>query len=193
MGAVQGAASTGTLLASLVLYAPLSRALGQERLFALGCACNALGYPWAAVLTATGLAQTGSSSSGGGDGGVAVGVILAGNFVNAMGWEFCFTSANLMIKNTVAPQHIGRAMGMGNTAVACGIAVGPVLGASLFALSVAPDFGGGPLSEGRLFFLVVELLLLANIACTWRWLVPRKEAAAMIGEEDRAQALLAIN
>ena len=52
---------------------------------------------------------------------------------------------------------------------------------------------GGPLSEGRLFFLIVELLLLANsIACTWCWLVPRKEAAA-IGEEDRAQALLAIN
>ena len=55
VGLVQGLACVGTLVASLGLYAPLSKALGQERIFVVGLLCNILGFPWPAILTSAGV------------------------------------------------------------------------------------------------------------------------------------------
>ena len=126
LGVVQGTGALGTLVASLLVYPALCRAVGQEGVFVAGVLLNLAAYPWPAVLTAAGAQQA--------EPGATAALVLSG-FLNAAGWEFCFTSANLMIKSSVPRRHAGAALGLGSSASATGICIGPVAGASLFALS----------------------------------------------------------
>eukprot|EP00937_MAST-01D_sp_MAST-1D-sp2_P001877 g1877.t1 len=161
VGTVLGLGAIGTFFASLVVYPVLVRRWRhpQERVFKAGVLLNLAAYPWPAVLNAV---------PGGMATAVAVPILVVSNFLNAMGWEFCFTSANLMVKNAVPGHRIGLAMGLGTTAVAAGQGLGPVPAASLFAVSSAASGrlagGGWPawLRAGRLFFIVCEMLLVVN-------------------------------
>ena len=160
LGMVLGVAALGTFVASIVMYPPLARLYGQPRVFCFGVALNLLAYPIPAVL-GTSLAALAAR--------VAVPVLITSNTLNAMGWEFCFTTCNIMVKNAVPPENIGLALALGDTAVTLGQGVGPVPSASLFALSTQATLDGSSsslpiwLRSGRLFFVLVQLLLLANL------------------------------
>ena len=74
--------------------------------------------------------------------------------------QVTFASFNVMLKNCVAPRHVGAAIGYGSAAGTFGFALGPLWGGSLYAASSAP--GSGILGKGRLFFLVLATLAAVN-------------------------------
>ena len=88
-----------------------------------------------------------------------VGLLLA-NACVSLATQVTFASFNVMLKNCVAPQHVGAAIGYGSAAGTFGFALGPIWGGSLYAASSAP--GAGVLGKGRLFFLVLTTLAAAN-------------------------------
>ena len=75
--------------------------------------------------------------------------------------QVTFASFNVMLKNCVAPRHVGAAIGYGSAAGTCGFALGPLWGGSLFAASSAPG-ALGVLGKGRMFFIVLATLAAAN-------------------------------
>jgi MFS family permease len=112
-----------------------------------------------------------------------------------MGAEFCFTTGNLLLKEAVPSHLIGAALGVGNTAVGVGAAIGPILGSSLFAFSLSlhkGSFGGASgfmssvgstCAQGKLCFIVLELLVVANLLCSttfpaWPWGQEQKQEQA---------------
>ena len=88
-----------------------------------------------------------------------VGLLLA-NACVSLATQVTFASFNVMLKNCVAPRHVGAAIGYGSAAGTFGFALGPLWGGSLYAASSAP--GSGILGKGRLFFLVLATLAAAN-------------------------------
>ena len=89
-----------------------------------------------------------------------VGLLLA-NACVSLATQVTFASFNVMLKNCVAPQHVGAAIGYGSAAGTCGFALGPLWGGSLFAASSAPG-ALGVLGKGRMFFIVLATLAAAN-------------------------------
>ena len=88
-----------------------------------------------------------------------VGLLLA-NACVSLATQVTFASFNVMLKNCVAPRHVGAAIGYGSAAGTFGFALGPLWGGSLYAASSAP--GSGILGKGRLFFLVLATLAAVN-------------------------------
>eukprot|EP00936_MAST-01D_sp_MAST-1D-sp1_P000443 g443.t1 len=185
LGMVLGVAALGTFVASIGIYPPLARQYGQPRVFGFGVALNLVAYPIPALL---GISATALAAH------VAVPVLITSNLLNAMGWEFCFTTCNIMAKNAVPPENIGLALALGDTAVTLGQGVGPVPSASLFALSTQATLDGNSsslpiwLRSGRLFFVLVQLLLLANFCVARCYLGARSRVQH--GHDDSQKALL---
>ena len=98
------------------------------------------------------------------------------------------------IKDIRDPKVIGLALALGDTAVTLGQGVGPVPSASLFALSTQATLDGNSsnlpiwLRSGRLFFMLVQLLLLANLCVARRYLGARSRVQH--GHQDSQKALL---
>ena len=67
-----------------------------------------------------------------------------------------------MFKNVATPGLVGAALGAGSSIGVLGMALGPIWGGSLFAYSSDPDTALGVLGRGRLFFVVLSALALAN-------------------------------
>ncbi|KAH8058977.1 major facilitator superfamily-like protein [Aureococcus anophagefferens] len=68
-----------------------------------------------------------------------------------------------MLKRSAPPNLVGAAIGAGSSLGMLGLAFGPVFGGSLFAASSDPAARLPPaLAQGRLFFLAISLVALAN-------------------------------
>ena len=89
-----------------------------------------------------------------------VGLLLA-NACVSLATQVTFASFNVMLKNCVAPRHVGAAIGYGSAAGTFGFALGPLWGGSLYAASSAPG-ALGVFGKGRLFFLVLSTLAAVN-------------------------------
>jgi hypothetical protein len=186
IGSIQGTGGLGTLIASLLFYPRLAAWLGLPNMFRLGLAMNLSVFCWPAVITGLGWRGAVSTSStttsaananvnATGSGGSSNGLfwlLTAVNGLNTMGAEFCFTTGNLLLKEAVPRRFVGAALGLGNTAVNVGAALGPILGASLYAFSLS--LHGHVFGRGKLCFVVLELLVAANLVCStafprWPW------------------------
>lgn len=96
-----------------------------------------------------------------------------------------------MIKNAAPPELAGAAFGTGSSIGLIGMAVGPIWGGSLFAYSSSPDAGLGILGQGRLFFIVLSSLALANASLAFT--LPRGQSLkGRVGDLSRRRLVAAI-
>ncbi|KAK7239135.1 major facilitator protein [Aureococcus anophagefferens] len=152
VGVLQAAAGAATLAGVVAVYPPLARRVGVPGAYA--CAlltCAAAAYPAPPLLAYASAGDTPWLA------------LAAANGAVSLATEVSFTSLNLMLKRSAPPNLVGAAIGAGSSLGMLGLAFGPVFGGSLFAASSDPAARLPPaLAQGRLFFLAISLVALAN-------------------------------
>lgn len=178
VGTLQGAVSSGTLVASLLIYPRLAGKLGFPSMFRLGLVLNLFACPWPAIITAAGWQVHPTFTWW---------LLACTNAINTAGAEFCFTTGNILLKNSV-PEHLtGTALGIGNSVVGIGIALGPIIGAASFAAALSLPPGAVLVNQGKLFFWVLALLMLLNLILNAMLLPNAKRGGISPKEEEQEE------
>lgn len=181
IGVVNSWAGVCQLSFNLVLYPIMAKRFGVVKSFWIGCIGSSIIYPLYPLINMVRQPIPGENAQY---------VIFYGTLGLLVLFRICVTQAGFssvmtMISNSVFPETMGSANGLGQSMVAFTRMLGPFIAASILAVSVSPSMIW-PLNHGRLAFYTVGAIGVVNLFISLR--LPKSVNVPRIEAEDAKRA-----
>jgi hypothetical protein len=184
IGAINAWSGVIQLLFNLAVYPILAKHLGLVKTFLVGLVASILVFPSYPFIRYVPLPVKGDIGSS-----VLFWTVLGFLAMwRCTATQSCFSSIMTIISNSIYPEHMGAANGMGQSMVAFTRMLAPFSSAAVLALSLSPQTVW-PFNYGRLAWYLMSIIGIITIGLGWSHLPTSLNKPRLESEADKNAAL----